>query len=123
MRTRQLLAKMDRTLDRIDGHMVRGNELMEQIREEHRLNRETHEREHRLNRDQYRRLHDISLREHQLTRAAVENNTSVLKELLLQRHEDRKILERIEHGIAAQTEGLMRVLDELRGEGPQAAGA
>jgi hypothetical protein len=26
-------------LDRIDGHMKRGNELMEEVREEHRLNR------------------------------------------------------------------------------------
>ena len=103
MRTRELLRKMDRTLDRIDGHMVRGNELMEEIREEHRLNREQHSREHELNR-----------REHRLNRAAIENNTRVLRELLLQRQEDRVILERIEQGIHAQTQGLLHVLDELR---------
>jgi hypothetical protein len=104
--TRELLRKIDRTLDRMDEHMARGNEhmargnehmargneLMEEIREEHRLNR----------------------REHQLNRAAVENNTRVLREVLLQRQEDRLILERIEQGIHAQTQRLLHVLDELR---------
>ena len=101
---------MDQTLEAIDGHMARGNELMDEIREEHRLNRQ----EHQLNR-----------REHQLNRAAVHNNTQVLRELLLQRREDRAILERIEQGIHAQTQGLLHVLDELRNgrSGPGTAGA
>ena len=90
---------MDLTLERIDAHMTRGNELMEEIREEHQLNR----REHQLNR-----------REHQLNRAAIQNNTQVLRELMLQRQEDRVVLERIEQGIHAQTQGLLHVLDELR---------
>lgn len=116
MRTRELLRRIDRTLDRMDEHMARGNELMEEIREEHRLNRE----EHRLN----RREHALNRREHQLNRAAMENNTRVLRELLLQREDDRKILERIEQGIHAQTQGLLHVLDELRGgRGPGAAPA
>jgi hypothetical protein len=107
---------MDRTLDRIDGHMVRGNELMEEIREEHRLNRE----EHRLNREEHRLNRQQHEREHQLNRAAVQNNTQVLRELLLQRQEDRVILERVEQGIHAQTQGLLHVLDELRnGRGGQ----
>ena len=94
---------MDRTLEAIDGHTARGNELMEEIREEHQLNR----------------------REHQLNRAAVHNNTQVLRELLLQRREDRAILERVEQGIHAQTQGLLHVLDELRNgrSGPGTAGA
>ena len=83
---------MDLTLERIDAHMTRGNELMEEIREEHQLNR----------------------REHQLNRAAIQNNTQVLRELMLQRQEDRVVLERIEQGIHAQTQGLLHVLDELR---------
>jgi hypothetical protein len=113
VRTRELLRKIDRTLDRMDDHMARGNEhmargneLIEEIREEHRLNR----REHELNR-----------REHQLNRAAIENNTRILRELLLQREEDRRILERIEQGIHAQTQGLLHVLDELR-NGPNGPG-
>jgi hypothetical protein len=112
MGTRQLLARMDRTLARIDEHMLRGNELMEEFHEEHRRAREAHRRELEQN------------------RAAIHNNTQVLRQLLLQREEDREVLERIErgvvsieHGITAQTRGLMRVLDKLTGEGPSAAGA
>ena len=140
MRYRELLAKIDRTLDRMDGHMARGtstwragtsswpaatthmarsnehmarnSELMAEIREEHRLSRE-----------QYRRLNEQNMREYLLSRAAVENNTALLRQLMLQREEDRKILERVEHGIAAQTDGLLRVLDEMRGGGPRAADA
>jgi hypothetical protein len=85
VRTRELLRKIDRTLDRMDEHMTRGNELMQEIR-----------------------------REHQRNRAAIENNTRVMRELLLQRQEDRVFLERIEQGIHAQTQGLLHVLDELR---------
>ena len=123
VRTRELLRKIDRTLDRMDEHMARGNELMDEIREEHRLNREEHRlnrKEHRLNREQ----HELNRREHQLNRAAMENNNRILRELLLQREEDRRFLERIEQGIHAQTQGLLHVLDELRGgRGPGTAPA
>jgi hypothetical protein len=37
-------------LSRLDAHMARGNDLMEEIRKEHELNR----REHELNRQHYR---------------------------------------------------------------------
>jgi uncharacterized coiled-coil DUF342 family protein len=106
---RELLTRIDRMLDRIDEHMARGNEhvargneLMEQIREEHRLNRE----EHRLNREEHRR-----------NRAAIQNVNAVLRELVLEVRDQRGVLQRIEHGIQAQTEGLLHVLDELRGRG------
>jgi hypothetical protein len=48
-----------------------------------------------------------------------------MRELLLQREEDRVFLERIEQGIHAQTQGLLHVLDELRNGrgGPDAAPA
>jgi hypothetical protein len=121
VRTRELLRKIDRTLDRMDEHMSRGNELMDQMREEHRLNRQ----EHRLNREQYHRLQQESLRQEQRSQAAIERNTRVMRELLLQRQEDRVFLERIEQGIHAQTQGLLHVLDELRNGrgGPDAAPA
>ncbi len=67
--------------------------------------------EHRLN----RREHELNRLEHRLNRAAIENNTRVLREVLLQRQGDRVILERIEQGIHAQTQGLLHVLDQLRG--------
>jgi hypothetical protein len=60
--------------------------------------------------------------ESKLTRAAVENNTRVTREILLELREQRPILERIDHGVQANTEGLMHVLDELRG-GPGTAPA
>lgn len=94
---------------RIDGHMARQNELIDEIRAEIKLSREAHQlnlREHQLNR-----------REHQLNRTAIQENRSVLRELVTQLREDRKILGSIEQGIQAQTAGLLHVLDELRGRG------
>jgi hypothetical protein len=121
VRTRELLRKIDRTLDRLDEHMARGNEhmareneLMDQIRAEHRLNRE-----------QYERLVQESVRQEQRSQAAIERSTRVMRELLLQRQADRIFLQRIEQGIHAQTQGLLHVLDELRNgrAGPGAAPA
>ena len=53
-------------------------------------------------------------REFKLTRAAVENNTHVTREILLELSEQRPILEHIDHGVQSNTDGLMHVLDELR---------
>ena len=101
VRTRHLLRKIDRTLDRMDEHLARG---MKDIREEHRLTREQFDRHKR----EWRQVEELS-------RAAVERNTRVVRELLLQGEEHRRFLERIEQGIHAQTLGLLHVLDELRG--------
>ena len=53
-------------------------------------------------------------RESKLTRAAVENNTRVTREILLELRDQRPILEHIDHGVQSTTNGLMHVLDELR---------
>ncbi len=53
-------------------------------------------------------------REFKLTRAAVENNTQVTREILIELREHRPILEHIDHGVQSNTAGLMHVLDELR---------
>jgi hypothetical protein len=55
------------------------------------------------------------IQESRLTRASVENNTRVTREILVELREQRPILERIDDGVHANTEGLMHVLDELRG--------
>ena len=52
--------------------------------------------------------------ESKLTRAAIENNTQVTREILLEVREHRPILEHIDHGVQANTDGLLHVLDELR---------
>ena len=128
VRTRQLLHRIDRTLDRMDKHIARGNEHMargnEHMARGNRLMEEIRE-EHRRGREQYDRLLQQSIRQEQRSQAAVERNTRVMRELLLQREEDRRFLERIEQGIHAQTQGLLHVLDELRGGrgGPDAAPA
>jgi hypothetical protein len=111
VRTRELLRKIDRTLDRMDERVA---SCLEEIREEHRLSREQFERHKR----EWRMVEELS-------RGAIERNTRVVRELLLQRQEDRVFLERIEQGIHAQTQGLLHVLDELRGGrgGPDAAPA
>ena len=68
----------------------------------------------------HRTLHEISEtlqrmdRESKGTRAAVENNTRVTREILLELREHRPILDRIGHGVQSSNEGLMHVLDELR---------
>jgi hypothetical protein len=107
-------------LSRLDKHMARGNELLEEIRREHELNR----REHELNRQQYRELHEITVRESRLNRAAIHETRSVTRELVAHLREDRELLADIRQGIQANTEGLLRVLDELRrGDGPSPASA
>ena len=47
-------------------------------------------------------------------RAAIENNTRVTREVLLELREHRPILAHIDHGVQSNTEGVMHVLDELR---------
>jgi hypothetical protein len=113
--------------DRMDSHMAetrlymaRGNELMEQIREEHRLNREEHK---------------LCRQEHKRNQARFQNSQAVMREMLLELREGRAMLREMRaemkaefrdvgDAIRANTEGLLRVLDELRREdGPSAAGA
>lgn len=88
----ELLQRIDEHMARGNEHMARGNELMEEIREEHRLSRE----------------------EHRLNRAAVHSMQEVAKEVVLELREHRELIRDVRHGIQAQTEGLMHVLDELR---------
>jgi chromosome segregation ATPase len=56
-------------------------------------------------------------REFKLTRASVENNTRVTREIVLELREHRPILEHIDHGVQSNTKGLLHLLDELRNGG------
>lgn len=78
-------------LDRLDAHMARGNDLMEQIREEFALNR----------------------REHQLNRAAFHENRDVIRAVAAEIRQSTATLKDIQDGIKAQNEGLHRVLSKL----------
>jgi hypothetical protein len=49
------------------------------------------------------------------TRASIENNTRVTRQIVEELSDQRPILEHIDDGVQANTEGLMHVLDELRG--------
>ena len=92
----------------------------------HRLDRLLGEirSEHELNRQQYRELHEITMREIRLNRAAFQDSRTVTRELIVQLREDRDVLADIRQSIQANTEGLLRVLDELRrGDGPSPASA
>jgi hypothetical protein len=111
----EFLERMDRRMAETNvqmsetrAHMARGNELMEQIREENRLNRLEHKR----------------------NQARFQGSQQVMREMLLELREGREVLKGIQagmkdlrHGIQASTERLLRVLDELRRDGPSAAGA
>jgi hypothetical protein len=56
--------------------------------------------------------------------AAIENDRQVTREMLLELRELMEIAIDVRHGIQSNTEGLLRVLDELRrDDGPSAAGA
>jgi len=83
------LEGMDDRLGSIDGRFA---VMLEELREQRRENQ----------------------REHELTRAAILNVQEVNREILVELREHRPILERIDHGVQANTEGLMHVLDELR---------
>jgi archaellum component FlaC len=61
-----------------------------------------------------KRMNTTMDREFKLTRASVENNTQVTREIVLELREQRPILEHIDHGVEANNKGLMHVLDELR---------
>jgi hypothetical protein len=60
------------------------------------------------------RMNSTMHREFKLTRASIENNTRVTREILVELREHRPILDRIDHGVQSNTEGLMHVIDELR---------
>jgi len=93
---------MDAHIAEMRAHNARADELMAEIREELRLNREEHRR----------------------NQARFESTRAVMREMLLELREGREILSDIRHGIQANTEGLLSVLDELRrSDGPSAAGA
>ena len=124
-------------------------EMLDEMREEHRLYREDLERraeegqrrdEEGRRRDEEGRRRDEELRrraqEHraelQALRAdqkrrfdaidaAMENDRRVTREILLELREGRAILRDMRHGIQANTEGLLRVLDEFRRDGGSAA--
>jgi hypothetical protein len=69
-----------------------------------------------LREDQKRRFDAIDV--------AIENDRRVTREMLLELREGRAMLRDMRRGIQANTEGLLRVLDEFRrDDGPAAAGA
>jgi len=72
-----------------------------------------------------RKQHELDRREHGQTRAAIHNVQQVNRAMLLELRDHRTILERIDHGVQANTQGLMHVLDELRNgrDGPGTAPA
>jgi chromosome segregation ATPase len=113
-------------LARIDRHLDRGDELMEGIREEFRLSREQRdrhqaaiEREFELTRAEF----ELNRREHQETRAAVQNLQQVCRVLVLRVEENTEALRDLREEVRAQTQAIMRVLDELRRLGPGGAAA
>jgi hypothetical protein len=97
MRTRRALESIDASLGQLDARLgqldARFGQLLEEMRKQHELDRE------------------VNRREHQHARAAF---GQVSREILLELRDHRPILERIDHGVQANTEGLMHVLDELR---------
>jgi hypothetical protein len=91
---------------------------MASIREELRLNREELRPQVRLNREGVRAPLELSRREHQATQAALGNLRDVCRSLVVAVEENTVTLRDLRTEIRAQMEGLMHVLDELRGRDP-----
>jgi hypothetical protein len=95
-------------------------EAMDRVDEGQRLHRielELHRADFNAMREEQRRRFDA-------IDAAIENDRAVTREMVIELREGRAMLRDIRHGIKANTEGLLRVLDEFRrGEGPAGAGA
>jgi hypothetical protein len=89
-RTRRALEGIEAGLRQLDA---RFDQLVDELRTQHELDRE------------------VNRREHQHTRAAF---GQVSREIVLELRDHRAILERIDHGVEANAQGLMHVLDELR---------
>ena len=118
MTDRELLARFDRKLDRLTSTWSRGNELTEFVASTSSTGASTSSTGSSI-----RELHEITMREIQLNRAAIQETRSVTRELIVELRQDRGVLADIRQGIQANTEGLLRVLDELRrGDGPGPAG-
>ena len=94
-----------RALERIDARL---GELLEELRTQHELDREANRHEHEQTRASFAL---VSRREHERTCASFAH---VNPEILLELRDHRTILERIDHGVQANTQGLVHVLDELR---------
>jgi 5-formyltetrahydrofolate cyclo-ligase len=114
-------------------------EMYEQFRREHELTRDQFRAEMEAKHERWRAELDAKygkiVEEFEETRqeqrrgmgavtAAINNDRQVTREMLQELRDHREFLIDIRHGIRANTEGLLRVLDELRREdGPSAAGA
>jgi hypothetical protein len=98
-----------RALERLDARLF---ELLEELRRQHELDRELNKREHELTRQTIQSgMHNAIQGAMQ---SAMQSVYQVNREILLELRDHRTILERIDHGVQANTEGLMHVLDELR---------
>jgi methyl-accepting chemotaxis protein len=103
----EVLGRIDRSLERIDEHMARGNELMDDVREEMRLSRaqyrELSERHESLIRDMRQFMHEAIVR--------MERITTRMTERMDDLHEES----------VAQRRALLWILDRLGGNGPSGA--
>jgi hypothetical protein len=98
-------------LDRIDAHMARGNELLEEVREEMRLSREERELSRELFGDMRDFMSEVTVRVERVAREQIaelrklgRGFEAVTEELRDMRGETR-----------AQTRAILRVLDKLDG--------
>jgi hypothetical protein len=80
--------------------------------------------EHRLHRAELAAMHEDRKRRFDAIDVAMEQDKRVTREMVLDLREQTAMLRDLRHGIQANTEGLLRVLDEFRrNDGPSAAGA
>jgi hypothetical protein len=87
--------------------------MMDKIGEEQRLHRAELAA---MREDQKRRFDAIDV--------AVEHDKRVTRELVLELREQTAMLRDLRHGIRANTDGLLKILDEFRrNDGPSPAGA
>jgi hypothetical protein len=95
------VADDDQILLRLDRHVARGNELMEEVREQHRLNEET-----------YRQGMEFMAHLTERVLGAIDENIRAIREM----REEMKAEGRENRAqIRAQTEAIFRMMDRFDG--------
>ncbi len=117
----------DEFLSRIDAHMERGNELMEEVRQEMRLTREVYAREAAATREVLDR-HEVAFK-HGVE--VIQENREAMQEVRISLREERvsarqswrdlqREIRSNTEWIKTQTQALLKLIDEMGG-GPQPA--
>jgi hypothetical protein len=108
---REILNRLDAHTERSNEHMARGNELMDDVREELRLSREFREREAAEMRELMRR-HEVSFK---AGIEVIEENRMAMQEVRASLHDQQVEIRANTRWVEVQTKAMLSLIDEIRG--------